>query len=55
MLGIQVLMTDDPENTKAVLSTKVSVRGSRLELDLRLLVSLPTSGKGRPFTESGVI
>lgn len=24
MLGIEVLMTDDPENTKAILSTKVS-------------------------------
>ncbi len=28
MLGVKVLMTDQPENTKTILSTKVSVSGS---------------------------
>lgn len=32
MLGVKILMTDGPENTKAVLSTKVSACGSSLKM-----------------------
>ena len=32
LLGVKVLMTDDPENTKAVLSTKVNARASSLNM-----------------------
>ena len=55
MLGIEVLMTDDAQNTKAILSTKVS--RSIFRPAIYIIDHIPSSlisGKGLLFIEFGM-
>ena len=54
MLGVSVLVTDSPENTKAVLSTKVGAPTQSIAI-LILVFSLRILAKETLSTESGVI
>ena len=52
MLGVNVLVTDEPENTKAVLSTKVSWCDAA-STNLTDILSSPILAKEKPSTKSG--